>query len=200
MYYKQKLLHYKISQVHPILTLVLKFHSYRGTTHDILTLTSIWGLGLFNANCEWGIHLQNALKHLVMEEGVKAGLCFASTVSCIQVTRSTKVLKKASEMCYSACGCRGLTHSRHHALNVWTEQKWSFCFCCCHCLVKQQQREQCDASNHIWYASHTILPTWHASREVPGTVKHPQSSLECMCHDGINPQPWLMLYIYNHSS
>lgn len=103
-------------------------------------------------------------------------------------------------MCYSACSCCSLTHSRRHALNVWTEEKWSFCFCCRHCLVKQQQREQCDASNHIWYASHNILPTWHASREVPGTVEHPQSSLECMCHDGINPQPWLMLYIYNHSS
>lgn len=37
-------------------------------------------------------------------------------------------------------------------------------------------------------------------REVPGTVEHPQSSLECMCHNGINPNPWLMLYIYDHPS
>ena len=36
--------------------------------------------------------------------------------------------------------------------------------------------------------------------EVPGTAEHPQSSLECMCHNGINPYPWLMLYIYDHPS
>lgn len=105
-------------------------------------------------------------------------------------------------MCYFASGYEhSYTYpaSTCSALNVWTEEKWSFCFCRCCYLFKQQQREQCDVSNHICYASHSILPTRRASREVSGTVEQ-QPSLECMCHNSVYSEPWLMLCIYNHPS
>lgn len=104
---------------------------------------------------------------------------------------------KSCEMCYSASGFQRI---QLHALNVWTEEKWSFAL----------------VAATIWLAvttwtvwclqSHLVCITYHSSPlcvprgEVPGTAEHPQSSLECMCHDGINPQPWLMLYIYSHPS
>lgn len=101
-------------------------------------------------------------------------------------------------MCYFASGCE---HSYTHStcLECMNREKQFFSFCGrCH-LFKQHQREQCDVSNHICYASHSILPTRRASREVGGTVEQ-QPSLECMCHNGINSEPWLMFYIYNHPS
>lgn len=91
------------------------------------------------------------------------------------------------------------THIRHHALKACAEEKWSFCICGCCYLFKQQQREQCDVSNHICYASRSILPTRRASREVSGTVEQ-QPSLECKCHYGINSEPWLMFCICSHPS
>lgn len=104
---------------------------------------------------------------------------------------------ESCEMSYSASGFKRI---QHHALNVWTEEKGSFGL----------------VAATIWLAvttwtvwclqSHLVCITYHSSPlcvprgEVPGTAEHPQSSLECMCHDGINPQPWLMLYIYSHPS
>lgn len=91
------------------------------------------------------------------------------------------------------------THIRQHALKACAEEKGSFCICGCCYLFKQQQREQCDVSNHICYASRSILPTRRGPREGSGTVEQ-QPSLECMCHCGINSEPWLMFCICSHPS
>lgn len=126
-------------------------------------------------------------------------LCFASTLSSKQVKHSVEVLKMPFEMYYFASGCKhSYTHSTS-CLECMNREKQSFSFCGRCYLFKQHQREQCDVSNHICYASRSILPTRRASREVGGTVEQ-QPSLECMCHNAINSEPWLMFCIYNHPS
>lgn len=141
----------------------------------------------------------SVMKYLVPDNLVMLRLCFPSTVFSKQVKHSLEVLKMPPKCVTLPLAASTLTHIQHQALNVWAEEKWSFCICGCCYLFKQQQREQCDVSNHICYASHSILPTRRASREVSGTVEQ-QPSLECMCHYGINSEPWLMFCICNHLS
>lgn len=123
---------------------------------------------------------------------------------------SLNVLKKGKtkkKSLWNVLFCPGLwgslTHIQHHALNVWTEEKWSFAFVAA--TIWFSSNNMNSVMSPITSGMHHIQPrppssSQHALGEVPGTTEHPQSSLECMCHDGINPQPWLMLYIYNHPS
>lgn len=103
-------------------------------------------------------------------------------------------------MCYSASGFNQCYTHPTSCLECANRGKMIFCLRCCYYLVSSNNVNSVMAP--ITSGMHHIPfpPAQRACGEVPGTAEHPQSSLECMCHDGINPQPWLMLYIYNHPS
>lgn len=104
-------------------------------------------------------------------------------------------------MCYSAPGSDQSYTFPASCFESVNRGKRVFCFCCCDYLVSSNSVNS--VMSPITSGMHHIPfpPPLDAPRgEVPGTAEHPQSSLECMCHVGINPQPWLMLYIYNHPS
>lgn len=53
------------------------------------------------------------------------------------VQHSLKVLKKPSEMCYSASGCKQSYTYPASCFECVNRGKMVFCFCCCYYLVKQ---------------------------------------------------------------
>lgn len=110
------------------------------------------------------------------------------------------LLKKSSEMCYSASGSnQSYTHPTS-CLGCVNRGKMIFWVCCCYYLVSSNNVNSV-MSPITSGMRHIPFPRLNVPRgEVPGTVEHPQFSLDCMCHDDINQQPWLMLYIYNHPS